>query len=103
MLHYENLQLCLRLKLKKIRGTLSFNQSQWFKPYIAFNTLKIIEVGKNNDKDGKLLNKLMNNAIHGKTIENLRNRNDVNLVNNEKDYNVNQNHAICCIKYLIAI
>ena len=48
---------------------LEFNQSQWLKPYIEFNTKKIIEAEKNNDKDGKL-----------------RNRIDVRLVNNEKDY-----------------
>ena len=28
----------------------------------------------------------MNNDLYGKTIENLRNRNGVNLVNNENDY-----------------
>ena len=28
----------------------------------------------------------MNNAIYGKTVKNLRNRIDVKLVNNEKDY-----------------
>ena len=38
------------------------------------------------DKDGKALYKLMNNAIHGKVMKNLRNRINVKLVNNEKDY-----------------
>ena len=61
---------------------LEFNQSQWLKPYIEFNTQKRIEAEKNNDKDGNVLCKLMNNAIYGKTMENLKNRIDVKLVNN---------------------
>ena len=59
-------------------------QSQWLKPYTEFNTKKGIKVEKNNDKVGKILYKLMSNAIYGNTMENLRNRIDVKLVNNKK-------------------
>ena len=40
VIHYENLQLYLRLglKLKTIHHILEFNQSEWLKPYIEFNT-----------------------------------------------------------------
>ena len=88
VIHYENLQLYLRLglKVKKIHRTLAFNQSQWLKPYVEFNTQKIIETEKNGDKDGKALYILMNNAVYGKTMENLRNRIDVNLESNKNNY-----------------
>ena len=48
---------------------LESNQSQSLKTYIEFNTQKIVEAEKNNDKDEKTLYKLMNT---GKTIEILR-------------------------------
>ena len=65
---------------------LEFNQSQWLKLYIEFNTQKRIEAEKNNEKDGKALYELMSNAIYGKTMENLTNRINVKVANNKKDY-----------------
>ena len=89
VLHYESLRLYLRLrlKLKKVHGVLEFNQSQWLKLYVKFNTQKRIyakKKKKNSGKDGKALYKLMNNAVYGKTMDNLRNSIDIKLVSNEK-------------------
>ena len=84
MINNENLRL--GLKLKKIHCVLEFNQSQWLKQYVEFNTQKRIEAAKNGDKDGKALYKLMNNIEYGKTMENVRNRIDVKVVSNTKDY-----------------
>ena len=88
VVHYKNLKLYLRLglRLKKIHRVLEFNQSQWLKQYIEFNTQKRIEAEKNGDKDGKALCKSMNNAVYGKTMKNLRNIIDVRLRSNKKDY-----------------
>ena len=85
-LHYENLQLNLRLglKLKKIHQVLEFNHSHWVIPYVEFNTYKRVESEKHGDKDGKVLHK--NNAACCKAIKNLRKRVDVKLVSNKQEY-----------------
>ena len=77
-IHYQNMQLYVRLglKLKTIHHVLELTQSQWLKPYVEFNTQKGIEAGKNGDKDRKGLYKLMNNIVYGKAMKNLRNRHD---------------------------
>ena len=55
---------------------LEFSQSKCLKPYIEFNTQKIIEAEKTGDKDGKALYKLINNAGYKKKMGKL-NRIDV--------------------------
>ena len=83
IIHYKNLIQCLRagMKLKKIYRGIKFVESEWMKPYIDKNT-NLRAMAKNNfDKD---FFKLMNNSVFGKTMENLRNRVDVKLVNTKE-------------------
>ena len=83
VVHYRNLKQYLKmgLILKKVHRGLQFYQSEWMKPYINQN----IKLRKKAQNDfGKDFFKLMNNAVFGKTIENIRKRQNVELVDDRK-------------------
>ena len=83
VLHYKNLIQCLDmgLKIKHIHKGIKFVESEWMKPYIDKNTNLRAKAKNNFEKD---FFKLMNNSVFGKTMENIRNRVDVKLVNTKE-------------------
>ena len=85
VVHYRNLQLYLSLgmKLTKVHRVLKFNQSDWMKKYIGFNTEKRMNAANDFEKH---FFKLMINSVRGKTMENLLKRINVRLVNNAEDF-----------------
>ena len=86
VLHYKNLKQYLQegLILKKVHRGLKFVQSPWMKPYIRKNTDLRKEAKNAFEKD---FFKLMNNSVFGKTIENIRKRQSVEIMD---DYHQNQ-------------
>ena len=85
VVHYRNLKYYLlnELILKNVHRILEFKQSAWMKPCIDFNTPKIEEA---TNKADKTLFKLLNNAVYGKTMENMRKGIKIRIIENEKDF-----------------
>lgn len=83
--HYMNLQYYINkgLRVTKVHRMIQFNQSSWLEPYINFNSTKRAKSKNAFEKD---FFKLMNNAVFGKTMENVRNRVDIRLINNKSQY-----------------
>ena len=69
--------------MTKVHKILKFKQSDLLKKFVVFNTDKRKNAINNFEKN---FFKLMINSVFGKTMENLRKRINVRLINNAKDY-----------------
>ena len=83
VLHVAALKFYLQmgLEVESINRCIRFKQKRWLKPYIDFNTEKRKASKSDFEKD---FFKLMNNAPYGKTMEDVKNHIDFELVTSDK-------------------
>ncbi|CAH3196323.1 unnamed protein product, partial [Porites evermanni] len=83
VVHYRNLRQYLEMgmKITAAHRGISFYQSPWMEPYIRKNTELRKKASNSFEKD---FFKLMNNSVFGKTIENIRKRQNIELVDDRR-------------------
>ena len=81
-IHYRMLKFYIRMGMivTKIHTIFRFKQSRWLAPYIDFNTKKRMIASKEKNKPAENLYKLANNSYYGKTIENIRERINLDFI-----------------------
>ena len=83
VVHYRNLRQYLEMgmRITAVHRGISLNQSSWMEPYIRKNTELRKTAANSFEKD---FFKLMNNSVFGKTIENIRKRQNIFFVDDRK-------------------
>ena len=78
-LHYRELKIYIRhgIRILNVHTVYKFKQSPWLAKYIKYNTE---QRKKAKSEFEKHFYKLMNNSFYGKTIENIRKRLNLDLI-----------------------
>lgn len=89
MVHYRNLKLYLQqgMRLTAVHSVLTFRQTPWMKTFIEANVKRRALATSDFEKD---LWKLVNNAVFGKTMENVKKRCVFELYNEEEEKHIRQ-------------
>ena len=98
IMHIRHLKKSIKswISFEKIHYVIKFNQNAWLKPYIDMTT-DLRKKAKNDiEKD---CFKLMNNAVFGKTMENVRKYRDIKLVTTERRMNYSVSNYLVSINY----
>ena len=82
VLHHKTLQQCLKywMRLTKIHRGIRYTESKFLEKYIVSNTESRMVAKNEFEKD---FLKLMNNSVFGKTMENVRERSKIKIVNGQ--------------------
>ncbi len=84
LVHYRMLKFYVKMgmEVEKVHRVIRFKQKLWLKEYIDYNTNKRSEAITDFEKD---FFKLLNNAFYGKTMENVRGRVNIDMIENDKN------------------
>ena len=85
VIHIRALEQALKhgLVLERIHRAIKFKHSAWMKEYIDFNAMLRTAATNDFEKD---FYKLMDNAVFGKTMENIRKHRNIKLIMSREAY-----------------
>ena len=81
-IHYRTLKYVVQnlgVQIDKKHNVIEFKQSKWMQPYIEGNNELRTEAKANDDEFLVALFKLMNNSVFEKTMEDVRNRENMHI------------------------
>ena len=93
IVHFSVLKYYLELgaQIKKVISGVKYTQKPWLRDYINHNSLKRQQSKTEFEKS---YYKLKNNAIYGKSMENVRKRRTIKLINDEKSFHKQVLHPL---------